>query len=64
MLVVARVTHEIPVEQSLKRVLNDNYIYVYFFFSVRVKKWKQNDSQFVSTDCFERYFQLFKGSGK
>ena len=60
MLVVARVTHEIPVEQSLKRVL---YICI-FFFSVRVKKWKQNDSQFVSTDCFERYFQLFKGSGK
>lgn len=50
MLVVARVTHEIPVERSLEIISNDNYIYI-FFFSIRGGSVMIDilDSQFVST---------------
>lgn len=49
MLVVARVTHEIPVERSLEIISNDNYIYI--FFSIRGASVMIDilDSQFVST---------------
>lgn len=51
MLVVARVTHEIPVERSLEIISNDNYIYIYIFFSIRGGSVMIDilDSQFVST---------------